>query len=205
MNLISAIALDIGEILIRLDFDGWVRALGLGRYGGLRSAMDALGGWHAFDAFERGKLDEKGFRDWVLARLPEPMAPEAFRGVWNAVLSGPVPGIEPLVLELAQRVPLYALSNTNVLHLEYIVEHYPWFSCFQEILASCRLGHRKPEAAIYRVLVERAGVRPEEILFVDDRPENVEGARRLGLTAERCSGGPGELEALVARYRARLP
>jgi len=205
MERVRAIAFDIGEILIRLDFDGWVRALGLGHHGGLRPAMEALGGWDAFDAFERGRLDETGFRDWVLPRLPTRMSPQEFRVAWNAVLAGPVEGVEALVRGLSARVPVFALSNTNPTHLEHILERYPWFSCFREVLASCDLGHRKPEPAIYEILIRRVGLPAGEILFVDDRAENVHGARALGITAELCSGGPGELAALIARYGARLP
>ena len=42
-------------------------------------------------------------------------------------------------------------------------------------------GVAKPEPAAYRIILERTGVRPEEALFIDDDPENVEAARSVGM------------------------
>jgi putative hydrolase of the HAD superfamily len=55
----------------------------------------------------------------------------------------------------------------------------------------------KPDAAIYRHAAEGLGVRPEEILFVDDREENVAGARAVGMVAIQY----GEHRAFVAAMR----
>jgi putative hydrolase of the HAD superfamily len=55
---------------------------------------------------------------------------------------------------------------------------------FDQITFSYELGVLKPEPEIYRYAVRGLGVAPEEALFLDDRPENVEGARAIGLHAE---------------------
>ena len=48
---------------------------------------------------------------------------------------------------------------------------------------SCHVGAIKPEPAIYRVLIERLGCAPEEIVFFDDLERNVSAARALGIKA----------------------
>ena len=49
---------------------------------------------------------------------------------------------------------------------------------------SCEVELIKPDSAIYRTFVEKFGLWPEECLFVDDIPANVEGARSIGMRAE---------------------
>ena len=67
---------------------------------------------------------------------------------------------------------------------------------FGTIVNSSRIGAAKPEAAFYAAACEAAGVQPDEILFVDDRPENVVGALDAGIGAIRYQG--------VARFEAVL-
>lgn len=57
----------------------------------------------------------------------------------------------------------------------------PWLERFAVRGLSCRIGSAKPEPAAYEWCVRELGLPPEEILFVDDRAENVYAALRLGL------------------------
>ena len=79
----------------------------------------------------------------------------------------------------------------------YYLSNYSWRGCkdTKEILDtfvplmdggifSCEVELIKPDPAIYRTFVEKFGLRPEECLFVDDIPANVEGARSIGMRAE---------------------
>jgi glucose-1-phosphatase len=66
------------------------------------------------------------------------------------------------------------------------------------VLNSAELGVAKPDAAAYEAACERLGLGPEEVLFVDDTPANVEGARRAGIRAVRYTG----VDQLRAELRA---
>ena len=48
---------------------------------------------------------------------------------------------------------------------------------------SYQVRQLKPEPEIYRTLLDRYHLKPEETVFLDDTPENCEGARKLGITA----------------------
>ena len=61
----------------------------------------------------------------------------------------------------------------------------PWLTEFHHKTFSHRLGIAKPDASIYAHAVEGMGVAPDEILFIDDRQENVAAARDAGMTAIR--------------------
>jgi putative hydrolase of the HAD superfamily len=72
-------------------------------------------------------------------------------------------------------------------------------AAFDAVVVSCEVGCMKPGPEIFRLCLERLGVAPEEGLFVDDRLENVEAARRLGLQALHFAG-----DDALARLRAAI-
>lgn len=63
----------------------------------------------------------------------------------------------------------------------------------------------KPDAAIYEDMIEGLGIAPEEGLFFDDRSENVEGARTVGLQAELYDSWEKLIEGTPARYGLPVP
>jgi len=66
-----------------------------------------------------------------------------------------------------------------------------WFlDHFDQVTFSYELLSAKPEAKIYRHVVKELGIAPEEALFLDDRRENVEGAKAAGL--QQCSMRVGD-------------
>lgn len=82
---------------------------------------------------------------------------------------------------------------------EYRFKTFGLRECFQIALTSCYVGLRKPDPAMYQRAIDIVGRPPERILFIDDRPENIEGARIAGLTAVRFTGADAfrlELERL---------
>ncbi len=54
-------------------------------------------------------------------------------------------------------------------------------------------------------MIDGLGIQPEEGLFLDDRPENVEGARAVGLQAELFVSWEHLLESTPARYGLPVP
>jgi len=74
------------------------------------------------------------------------------------------------------------LSNMGDAVLANIEREFAWLPDFDVLVWSYQLGLIKPDPAIYRYTLEKLGTRPEETFFLDDRPENVESARKLGMT-----------------------
>jgi putative hydrolase of the HAD superfamily len=77
------------------------------------------------------------------------------------------------------------LSNTCECHWEYCVDgRYALLpGAFEKFVLSYQIGSMKPEEKIYRAAIDAAGVPPEEIFFIDDRQENVDGALAAGIDA----------------------
>ncbi|MBI1192167.1 MAG: HAD-IA family hydrolase [Bacteroidetes bacterium] len=138
-----------------------------------------------FDQFEKGLLSVQEFLA-ALARLAG-SDETVIAKVWQGILE-PIPPENLRVLaKLAQKYPLYLLSNTNALHMDWIFNHVdhahglPRFGAlFQRLFLSYELHMRKPEPIIYQTVAEQIGLKPAELMFVDDHPENVQAGRQAG-------------------------
>lgn len=76
---------------------------------------------------------------------------------------------------------LFLLSNMNFAGRERLVSRNEWGPYFEHMFFSCDLGLIKPERAIYQYCVEQAGIEPDNCIFIDDLPANVEAAREFGM------------------------
>jgi putative hydrolase of the HAD superfamily len=79
------------------------------------------------------------------------------------------------------------LSNMGDSVLESIAGSFAWITSFDVLIWSYQHNLAKPEAAIYRLLLRRLGTAPEETLFLDDKLENIEAARELGIVGLQFS------------------
>ena len=79
------------------------------------------------------------------------------------------------------------LSNMGDSVLEVILEKFAWIEDFDVLIWSYQHRLIKPDPAIYKLLLERLGSAAEETLFLDDKLENIEAARQLGIHALQFS------------------
>jgi putative hydrolase of the HAD superfamily len=94
--------------------------------------------------------------------------------------------VDPIMLEWVNRVrasgmKVAILSNMGEDLLAYMQEHFGWLDRFHHLTWSCELNLIKPMAEIYEHTLQKLDVRANEALFIDDRLENVEGARAIGI------------------------
>lgn len=95
--------------------------------------------------------------------------------------------IEPMIsvhAELRERgVPTYIFSNTNFLQIGHIRRQFGFFQNFDGYILSCEHGVMKPDHRLYEVVERITGRRGGEILYVDDRLENVVAGQERGWRA----------------------
>lgn len=89
------------------------------------------------------------------------------------------------------------ISNLPADWRAYFQAFFPWDALFDEVLLSCDLATRKPEAEIFRLAGSRSGLPPERNVLVDDLDDNLAGAERAGWTG--VLGGGGSTRAAIER------
>jgi putative hydrolase of the HAD superfamily len=148
---------------------------------------------------ERGEIGDAEFFASLRASLSIELSDAQFLEGWNAIFTGEMPGIVPLLERAKKRLPLYALSNTNPPHVEHFSRTYAdVLGHFREIFLSPTIGLRKPDAAAYDHVVRAIGAPAERIVFFDDLAENIEGARARGLMAVHVTSPDDVAHALAA-------
>lgn len=107
---------------------------------------------------------------------------EAWGARFNESLGPPVAGMMALVKELDEAgVPLFGITNFSGEFWGRFRETQPVFDRFRDVIVSGTEKLTKPDRAIYDLALQRFGMPAAELIFVDDRAENVAGAEAAGM------------------------
>ncbi len=148
------------------------------------SRLDSLY-WADRHAFDLGELTGHTFWQNVAekagVKLSEPEIEELVQ--WDAHMWMTVnKAMLEWQLELKRRGLLTAIvSNMGDTIHQQMVREFDWLSRFDVLVWSYQLRMGKPDAAIYRYVLEKLDTLPDETLFIDDRVENVDTAIALGM------------------------
>lgn len=122
----------------------------------------------------------------------------AYHRRWEEMLGGALDGVVAILEELdAAGVPLYALTNWSRETFPIARRRFSFLERFRGIVVSGEEGVAKPDARIYRALLERYRLEPGGTLFIDDVAVNVDGARAVGMDAVLYTS-PAELRRELA-------
>jgi 2-haloacid dehalogenase len=103
---------------------------------------------------------------------------------WAETLGGSHEATVAVLRELHERgVPLYALSNSSAQKCPHADERFQCLDWFDGVVVSGRVKLTKPDAAIFRYLLERYGLEASDVFFVDDHEPNIVAAQALGMHA----------------------
>lgn len=135
-------------------------------------------------SYDRAELDGPTYWNKVAAALGRSFAAAQIAELirldirsWLHLREGTVALVGDLA---AAGYPLALLSNAPAEVAEAVAE-LPVARAFEHRAFSCFLGSVKPEPECYRAILATLGARPEDVIFLDDREQNVAGARALGI------------------------
>ncbi|MER6568278.1 HAD family phosphatase [Streptomyces sp. NPDC001093] len=148
--------------------------------------------WSLRHSYDRGDILGSAYWQRVGERLGMPFTGRQVEDLIAADLAGWSEVDQESVDFLAELADggtrLGLLSNIP----EELAAHYEdtqkWLGHFSVVGLSCRIGSAKPEPAAYEWCSRELGLPAEEILFVDDRSDNVQAARRVGMRGHLFTG-----------------
>lgn len=176
--MIRNIVFDLGNVLVSVDFDRFRNGLLL--KGISEKEFDSL--YPVRKAFEKGSYSSKEFLDIIVKKLKNKMAKKEFVKHYNGMF-GEVGKMKKFLKSLAneKRYRFLLLSNTNPLHFNYIRKKFDYINFIAKFVLSYKLKSIKPELKIYRAMMKRYKLIPEETIFIDDLIENCVTAEKLRL------------------------
>lgn len=171
---------DLGRVLV--DFDYAIAARKIAAKGNLSSmqVQRIIDGSPLLFRYETGEIDRAKFYQQVCKLTGYQGAQEEFEPDFSDIFTA----IEPMIAAHSElrclNVPTFILSNTNDLAATHIRRKFPFFSNFDGYIFSYEQQVMKPQDRIYEIAENLTGCRGSELVYIDDRQENVEPAKIRG-------------------------
>ncbi len=183
MTPITAIFFDIGAVLLS---NGWTEVERHRVLAAFDLDFETFEQRHyqVIDAFDYGQISLQTYLDWTVFYTPRPFTPQDFEREVQRIMT-PIPETLQIARELknAGRYFMATLNNEPREFNDFRIQHFGLPDLFSAFFSSCYLGVRKPQLEVYRKALAISQRRPEESLFIDDYPENIQAARDLGMKA----------------------
>lgn len=196
--MIRAVISDLGNVLLHFDHRLITQRLAALLPDGAWDEAHERQFWPLVHAFEHGTIGSDDFLREAAAvlRLSPALTREQFRDLWADIFWPNTEFIE-LLTRLRGKVALVMLSNTNPLHVDFARERFPaLFSLFDATVFSYEEAAAKPDPAMFRAALRRAGTEADETLYFDDIAAYADAAAALGMHAYQYVSVAGARDVL---------
>lgn len=195
-----ALIFDFGNVLAHFDYAiacaRLAGPMGLSGRDFLETAR-ARGVTPILQQYERGDMTSREFTDTVSTLMGLDISHDAFAAAWADIFQLNEPVAELVAGLKASGHTLILGSNTNAMHAGHFRRQFAAvLAHFDRLVLSYEVREIKPAAGFYHACARAAGRPPHECVFIDDLPENVEGARAAGLAALLYRETPSLIEGL---------
>jgi putative hydrolase of the HAD superfamily len=181
MTPVSTLFLDIGGVLLTNGWDRRIRKSAAETFALNFEEMDER--HHlTFDTYEEGKVSLDEYLDRVVFYQERSFTRDDFRNFMFAQ-SRPFPEMIDLICRLKShyRLKVVAVSNEGRELNLHRIEKFKMGSFIDFFVSSCFVHFRKPDADIFRIALDIAQVKPEQVAYIEDRLMFVEVAQSLGI------------------------
>jgi glucose-1-phosphatase len=139
--------------------------------------------WHSY---EKGEISDGEFRTLIRQGLDIEASDEKIDTAFNALLLDLEQRRVDLLEHLSNKFRVFLLSNTSKIHMDEFAKivkrttnKESIWPIFEKPYFSYEMGKMKPDLEFYKEVLENANLIPEETLFIDDLPANIEAAKQL--------------------------
>lgn len=195
--MVEAVIFDIGNVLIEWQPERYYDAI-MPR--ARREAMFAEVDLHGMnDAVDRGAPFRETIYAWAERYPAWRDEIRLWHDDWIKMAAPVIPHSVRLMQALqAKGVPVFSLTNFGIGSFDYACTFYPFLRDFDRPYVSGHMGVTKPEPRIYEMLQADSGLSGAQLLFTDDRADNIATAHTFGWKTHLFEGPAGWAARLVA-------
>lgn len=176
----QVVVFDLGKVLLDFDYRMVARKLATTSSAPPEKIRAFIDQSTLLFRYETGLLTTREFFEAVRAEAGFTGTVEEFTNIFGDIFT-PIPAMIDLQARLRERgVPTFIFSNTNELAIAHIRATYPFFHNFTDYVFSFEHGAMKPDAKLYEAVERMTGRAPTEMLYIDDRVENIAAGRQRG-------------------------
>jgi putative hydrolase of the HAD superfamily len=200
-----ALLFDLGGVVLHTDFDRSLQAWAAHSRLPLQRLRELFQVDEPYRRHETGHLAADGYFAHLRELLALRCDAAAVQAGFNASLVAEIDETVQLLAAVRSRLPCYAISNTNAVHLAHIERAFPrLLPHFTRVFASHEIGARKPDPQAFTHVLQAIGLPAGEVLLFDDLIANVEAARACGLQAVLVRG-PQDVRAALQERNLLAP
>jgi epoxide hydrolase-like predicted phosphatase len=176
----KVVVFDLGKVLVDFDYGIAARKLALQSSAPATEIRALIDQSPLLFRYERAGMTTQEFFEEVRQRIEFRGSFEEFAAAFADIFTE-IPEMTRLHSELRARgLPTFVLSNTNEIAVRHVRRNFPFFAHFTDYIFSFEHAVLKPDPGIYEIVEQRSSCRGSEILFLDDKPENVERGHERG-------------------------
>jgi len=186
MKKIKYIIFDLGAVLLNIDYQKTIdefKKLGVKNASEFYSKKKQI---NIFDLLECGKISEQRFVD-EFKEITSRASDAEIISAWNALLLDLPQNRINLLKRIRKKYDIFLLSNTNSIHINEFrkqigeTKYLKFYNLFKKVYYSYEIGFRKPNKEAFQIILNENNMNPKEVLFIDDSPQHIAGARVLGI------------------------
>ena len=192
MKNIKSIIFDLGAVLLNIDYQKTIyefEKIGIEKSSKFYSKEKQN---NIFNLLETGKISDEDFVKEIQLLCKNAKREQVIFS-WNALLLDlPKERIE-LIKKLKQDFHIYILSNTNSIHISEFrkklgeIKYQEFYNLFDKVYYSHEIGFRKPNKESFQLILDENNLKANEVLFIDDSPQHIEGANKLEIQTHHLS------------------
>ncbi|MEY4917445.1 MAG: hypothetical protein RL616_1358 [Verrucomicrobiota bacterium] len=183
MNNSPVFIFDLGKVLVDFDYSIAARKIAARSAKAPEDLHAFLGSSPLLVEYESGRLTRQSFYEAICEAIGFRGDLAEFGGAFADIFAE-MPGTIALHAELRRRgFKTYIFSNTNDLAIEHVRRNFPFFQNFDGYLYSYEVGAMKPLPKIYEAMEAMCGQRGADLIYLDDRVENIAAGAARGWRA----------------------
>lgn len=176
----QVVVFDLGKVLVDFDYSIAARKIASRARLAAEDIKRFIDHSPLLFRYETGLLTQQQFFDEICSASGFQGGLDEFSEFFSDIFF-PIEPMIQLQAELrAKGIPTFIFSNTNDLAAGHIRRRFPFFSNFDGYILSYEHGAMKPDSRLYAVVEQQCRRHPTEILYLDDRAENVEAGAARG-------------------------
>lgn len=188
---IKNIVFDLGGVIINIDYALLIEAfskIGLPHFESFFSQKEQK---KLFDLYEKGMISSQEFREELKKHCKPDTTDADIDFAWNAMLLDLPKERLDFLIRIKRNYRTFLLSNTNEIHMifinNYLKKQFEINNLnehFEKVYLSYEVKMRKPDAEIFKLVLNQNNLSKEETLFIDDSVQHIDSASRLGISTK---------------------
>ncbi len=185
--MIKAIIFDLGGVVVDLDFSNFYNRIITQSPLNKPQTPIMLEFFRQSDIYHQGNMTDDEFYQLACDLLQVCMVDQSeFFKAFNSIISDINLDVIKIIKKIrdSKKFKLIALSNVNSSHWDFILKKkWDFLHYFDELILSHEIHLIKPDPKTFEYAIQKAGCKPEQIVFIDDGLNNIRSAKQLGIIA----------------------